>query len=184
MKRTHGGFRRWLVVPMLGAVVACRGDEPRMAQAEPDTVPPMGMVDVDPEALPAGVDRETLVEQADALDRQAMELRTHIATMRQISPRMAVTVMQEHESHVRALADRVRELRAALPVPDAELPQLLGMNPDEYRVMMEEALTAGAEINRMRATDEDTIRDQMPGHLDRLERIAGQMEHAAASLRR
>jgi hypothetical protein len=185
MKRSLDRLRGWIAVSLLGVVVvACRADEPRMADVEPDTMPPIGRVEVPEAALPAGVDQQTLRVQADALDRQAMELRTHIATMRQISPRMAVTVMQEHESHVQALAERVRELRAALPVTDAELPQLLGMNPDEYRVMTEEALVAGLEISRMRTAGEDVIREQMPGHLDRLERIAGQMEHAAASLRR
>jgi hypothetical protein len=170
----------------LGLTVAlgCRGDEPRMAEAPPDTLPPVGRVETTDRALPAGIAAETVRREADQLDRHVMELRTHIATMRQISPRMAGTVMQEHASHVRALGERVQAQRAALPVPDAQLPILLGMSGDEYRVMLEEVRIAAAEVSELQRGTEDQIRETMPGHLDRLERVAGQLEHAAASLRR
>jgi PHD/YefM family antitoxin component YafN of YafNO toxin-antitoxin module len=155
-----------------------------MADTPPDTLPPLGEMEVAQADLPPGVDRATLRQQADALDRTVTELRSHIATMRQISPRMAATVMDEHESHVRAAAQRVGEMRGALPVTDAQLPELIGMSPDEYRVLMEEAQLASTEIAQLRTADEERIREQMPGHLDRLERVAGQMEQAAAAMRR
>jgi hypothetical protein len=167
----------------LALLAGCRGDEPRLAQTPPDTTPPLGEVVTRPPQA-AGLTPEVRRREADELDRQVMELRRHIATMRQISPAMAGTLMEEHASHVRAIAERVRAQREQLPVDDEVLQQIIGMNPDEYRVLLEEVELAGAEVAVMRRADEDAVARQLPGHLDRLERISGQLEHAAAALRR
>jgi hypothetical protein len=169
---------------VLLAAVACRADEPHLAEIPPDTLPPIGRVEVPAAELPAGVDPEALRREADALDRHVVELRAHIASMRLAPAPQAAGVMETHEARVRALGDRVQQQRAALPVADGELARLLGMSPDEYRLMLEEVRTAGAEVAEMRGADETAIRQRLPGHLDRLERIAAQLEHGAAALRR
>lgn len=169
---------------VLSCIVAggCRQDEPRLADTPPDTTPPLGQMA--PSAPAAGVEADRLRAEADALDRHVMELRTHIGTMRQISPAMAGTVMEQHAAHVRVLSERIRDQRAGLPVQDGALPTLLGMSEEEYGVMVEEVQRAMQEVEAFAGGDESTVRDQLPGHLDRLERIAGQLEQGAASLRR
>jgi len=185
MSGDQARLRLWILIGLLGGFnLGCREDGSRGMIARPDTLPPIGEIRVTDAALPGGVNEAVLRSQADELDRHVTQLRGHIGTMRQISPRMAATVMQEHETHVRAIAERIQLQRRALPVPDHELSGLLGMNPDEYRVLMEESQIAAAEVVQLRTADETTIREQMPGHLARLDRIAGQLEHAAAALRR
>jgi hypothetical protein len=166
------------------ALAGCRADEPRLAETLPDTAPPIGRVAAGMPAGDSGVEPEQLRQQADALDRQVMELRTHILTMRQLSPAMAANVMDEHAAHVRAVAERVAEQRVALPAPDRELPMLMGMSPDEYGVFVEEIQLASAEVAEMQRGDEATVRARLPGHLDRLDRLAGQLEQAATHMRR
>jgi hypothetical protein len=180
-----GGSTARAIASLLVVLTAtgCVPDEPLFEGVEADTLPPFGEVVAEAPAA-HGIDREVLRRNADQMDRHALELRQHVGVMRQISPRMAGTVMEEHTAHVRALGERVREQRAALPVPDERLPELLGMSPDEYRVMLEEVETAAVEVAELQAADEALIREQLPGHLDRLDRIAAQLEHGAASLRR
>jgi hypothetical protein len=172
-----------LVALLLAALQGCGSDEPRLAGTPPDTTPPLGEV-AGSATVPATVDRGVLVREADELDRHVLQLRAHIATMRQLSPTMALALMPEHAAHVEAVAERIAAQRANLPVPDAQLPMLMGVGADEYGVMLEEVRAAHAELMEMRRGDEALVRERFPGHLDRLERLAGQLEHIAAGLRR
>jgi hypothetical protein len=168
----------------LPLAASCGRDEPRLADTMPDTLPPLGQVATDPAAPPVDVDVEVLRREADELDRHVLQLRAHIQTMRQLSPLMAGTVMAEHAAHVSAVRERNESLRATLSASDTRLQELLGMTADEYRVLIEEVETASSEVAEMQRGDEENVRARLPGHLDRLERIAGQMEQAAAHLRR
>jgi hypothetical protein len=169
---------------LLVALASCRADELRMADTLPDTAPPLGQVDP---AAPAGqthVDAAILRTEADSLDLHVIELRNHIMAMRQIAPAQLPTHLDQHAARVRSLAERIQQQRTNLPVPDAELPERLGMSRGEYDTMLEEVRIAGAEVNDMRGADEAAVRERLPGHLDRLERIAAQLEQGAAALRR
>jgi hypothetical protein len=165
----------------LPLAASCGPDEPRLADTLPDTLPPLGQVATAPHL---DVDVAVLRREADELDRHVLQLRAHIQTMRQLSPLMAGTVMAEHAAHVGAIRERTESLRAALSASDAHLEELLGMTADEYRVLVEEVETASSEVAEMQRGDEENVRARLPGHLDRLDRIAGQMEQAAAHLRR
>jgi hypothetical protein len=154
---------------------ACSPD-PRIEQTQmPDTLPPSGAVL--PEAAPA----------ANSADATARDLRDHLNRLRATPPPVAAP-LEEHGRRTQELLGRAEaDLRGMLEQASARPgggAGGLGMSPEAHSLALEEIGIARAEARELVGAAPEELRARLPGHLDRLERIAATLESAAAHLRR
>lgn len=161
--------------PCLGlvlALAACTADEPHVAREAPDTTLPLG------EASAARAEPGA-VRLADRLGETARELHEHARAMRVVPPPQAGEAMEEH---VRVLDDALRMMEQQVRAGGNDA--LQGATGERHRVVRDEIRTLRAEAEELRGASEDEVRARLPGHLDRLDRVAETMENMAAEVRR
>jgi hypothetical protein len=182
------GSMRWRCAAAAGAVLVvlagCGPDEPRLDGPLPDTLPPTG--EVSAHGAETGLDADTRLRHADALDGAVLRMRQHVAAMRALAPREAMPRLGDHAAQVESLVgevqERMRELGAE--ADPARMEQVLGVRPDHQRVLGDQMQTSRAEARELVSASEAQVRERLPGHLDRLEQLLGTLESAAAHLRR
>jgi hypothetical protein len=162
----------------LAVLLAGCSPDPRIERVEaPDTLPPVGEVDPGAERARPG----DVVGTADAGDATARELHDHVSRMRATPPPLA-SALEEHAARAEELLRRAeRDLQGMAGMAG---PAALGMSAEAHALVVEEIGIARAEARELSGTSEPAVRERLPGHLDRLERIATTLESAAAHLRR
>lgn len=153
--------------------IGCGSDQPAVVGEQLDTMPPIGEVAAE---IPAA-DEESMRRMADETDRIVIELRNHIARMRNAAtPAMRAGIAQ-HRAQVAAVMDLLER-------GDVSDSPRRGMSQDQIRILRDEMQTALREMEELTTRPAADFRRRMAGHLDRLERVAALLESYAADLRR
>lgn len=169
------------------ALSGCRPEEPREADDIPavteDTAPPgmtrdMADMHMDPAAMR---------RQAEQMDSAVVEMRQHVTAVRQAPPERWHEMMEEHGRRVSGMLgmmDRhLREMDMGMGMSDEQMGRMRGMSGEEHRSMVSEMETLRGEVDQLRTASEDEVRERLPEHLDRLERILSHMEEGARHMR-
>lgn len=187
MKRFAKGMI--VLVGVVGAGIgACADDE--------EEGPPMG--DVHGE-MPMGEPMEGMrgmqgmegmagmQRHAEEADSMASVLREHTGQMRELDAEQWHDRMGEHVrqvSQVLAVVDRqMREMDMGMGMSDEQMGQMMGMTGEEHRRMMDEMQAVRGELEQLQTASRDELRERMPDHLDRLERMVDMLEQSAGHMR-
>jgi len=185
--RTPGLFLAGTVLAL--TLSACAPDRPEPADEMPamgeDTVGGTGM----PGAMPGmQLDDAAMRRHAAEMDSMVVEMRQHVQEMRAAPPGEWHARMDQHAPRVSSMLGmmerQVREMDMGMNMSDAHMGQMMGMRQEEYRQMMEEMRVLRGEVEELQTAPEATVRERMPAHLDRLERMNAMMERSAAHMRR
>lgn len=168
-----------VVAGVLGAgISACAGD---------DETPPMG--DVQGE-MPMGEAMEGMTgmqRHAEEADSMASIVREHTGQMRGLDAEQWHDRMGEHVrqvSQMLALVDRqMREMDMGMGMSDEQMGQMMGMTGEEHRRMMNEMQAVRSELEQLQTASREEVRERMPDHLDRLERMVDMLEQSAGHMR-
>jgi hypothetical protein len=133
------------------------------------------------------MDHSAMQRHAHEADSAVAAMRGHVQQMRQLSAEQQHARVGEHVSHVSrmlSLMDRhMREMDHGMGMDDAQMGEMMGMTADEHRQMMEQMRTLRSEAERLQTASQAEIRQQMPGHLDRIESMLRMMEQSADHMR-
>ncbi len=176
-------YRQAAVLLALGfAVAGCRPDLPRDDGAPPQPVPPVEEGAIG--EVPA--DRAMLLRHAAEAEEMVVRMHEHVAFMNGLPPRSVPEHLPEHRrqiSELVALIERQVQEQAREP-GEARAVEMMGIRPDQYRVLREDMEAARAEVDYLQTASEQEVRERMPGQLDRLTRIVETLESASAHMRR
>lgn len=133
------------------------------------------------------MDREMMRRHAQEADSMASVMRQHVDRMRQLSPEQWHDRMGEHvgqASQMLGLMNRqMREMDMGMGMSDEQMGQMMGMSGEEHRGMMEEMRALRTDLEQLQTASPEQVRDRMPAHLDRLERMVETMEASAEHMR-
>jgi len=189
--RTSGLF----LVPAVLALTlsACAPDQPAPGDEMPamgtDTMGGAGMPGAMPGTMPGiQLDDATMRRNAAEMDSMVVEMRQHVQEMRAETPGEWHARMDQHAPRVSSMLGmmerQVREMDMGMNMSDGHMGQMMGISQEEYRQMMEEMRILRGEVEELQTAPEATVRERMPAHLDRLERVNTMMERSAAHMRR
>jgi hypothetical protein len=163
----------------IGACDGRSGDPPvdDMSDGMPMDAPMQGM----PE-------REGMMQRhAQEADAMAASIREHVQEMRQLQPEQWHERMGEHVGQVSRMLGlmnrQMREMDMGMGMGDEEMGRMMGMTGEEHRRMMEDMQALRAEVEALQTASRDEVRERMPAHLDRLDRMADMMEESARAMR-
>lgn len=164
---------------------ACR-EEPQPEVQQP--MPAGQAMEGSPAADPVPgmhMDAGMMRRHAEEMDQMTTEMRPHLAQMRQLQPAEWHARMGEHAGRVsRMLTLMERQMREMRMGMDAEhMGQMMGMSGEEHRQMMSDMQALRAEVEQLQTASGAEVRQRMPAHLDRLERMVQMMEQSAAHMR-
>lgn len=112
------------------------------------------------------------VEEADSM---ASVMREHIRRMRGLPAEQWHDRMDEHVGQVSqmlALVNRqMRDMDMGMGISDEQMGEMMGMTGEEHRQMMDEMQSLRSELEQLQTASRDEVRERMPRHLDRLERM-------------
>jgi len=168
---------------------ACAPDRPEPADEMPamdrDT---MGGTAV-PGAMPGmQLDDAAMRRHAAEMDSMVVEMRQHVQEMRATPPGEWHARVEQHAPRVSSMLGmmerQMREMDRGMNMSDPQMGQMMGMSQEEYRQMLDEMRALRGEVEELQTAPEATVRERMPAHLDRLERMNAMMERNAAHMRR
>ena len=179
-------IRMILVAGLLGAGMgACAGGEdtpPLGDDVHGET--PMGESMEGMEGMEGMTGMQRHAEEADSM---ASVVREHVRQMRGLAAEQWHDRMGEHVrqvSQMLALVNRqMREMDMGMGMSDEQMGQMMGMSGEEHRRMMEEVQALRTELEELQTASRDEVRERIPDHLDRLERMAGMLEQSAGHMR-
>ena len=141
---------------------------------------------------PMDTDREMMRRWAEELDRDASQLREHIATMRQLAPEQWHTRMDEHAGLLTGMLDRMYRrmgeigqmggMGMGMGMRMGDAGRMMGMSAEGHQEMHDLMEALRDDIEQLRAAAPTGMMERMPGHLDRLEEMARMMEESAAHM--
>jgi hypothetical protein len=183
--------RRWIVrtamaLALGGGLAGCGGgaEPPPPAQdtaAATGAAGTEGMAGHDMGAM--HMDPAVMQRHAQEMDSTVAEMRRHVQAMRQAGAAQWHARMGEHAPRVArmlSLLDRqMREMDMGMGMDDAHMGEMMGMSAEEHRRMMEEMQALRADVEQLQTASEAEVRQRMPEHLDRLERMLQWMEQSA-----
>jgi hypothetical protein len=190
MKRTNPTARTALVVLLASALAACGGasDGPPPSQ---DDAPATGMAGM--EGMPARdmgamqTDPATMRRHAQEMDSMVAEMRQHVQAMRQLEPDEWHARMGEHAPRVGGMLGMIdrqmREMDMGMGMGAEQMGRMMGMTAEEHRRMLDEMQTLRTEAEQIQTAPAAQLRERMPDHLDRLDRMMATMEQSAAHMR-
>lgn len=124
---------------------------------------------------------------AEEADSMASVMRDRIRQMRGLSPEQWHDRMGEHVrqvSHMLSLVNRqMREMDMGMGMSDQQMGQMMGMTGEEHRRMMEDMQALRSGLEQLQTASRDDVREHMPDHLDRLERMVEMLEQSAGHMR-
>jgi hypothetical protein len=130
---------------------------------------------------------EMMQRHAQEADAMASSMRQHIGQMRQLTPEQWHERMGEHVGQVSQMLGlmnrQMGEMDMGMGMSDEEMGRMMGMSGEEHRRMMEEMRALRADVEQLQTASRDEVRERMPAHLDRLERMVEMMEASAEAMR-
>lgn len=174
--RRYGSAMITLAAVLALGIGACGGEE----------TPPMG--DVHGE-MPAGgmVDAAMMRRHAQEADSMISVMRQHLSSMRQLPAEEWHDHMGEHVGHASGMltlmSRQMGEMDMGMGMSDEHMGQMMGMSAEEHRQMMDEMQALRRELEQLQTASRDQVRERMPAHLDRLERMIETMEESAEHMR-
>jgi hypothetical protein len=190
MRQNTGVLRIALAMILCGGIAACgdRSDEfqPVEDTAPTATMPGMeGMPGAGPGAM--GMDPAMMERYSQGMDSTAAEMRRHVQEMRAAPPEQWHARMQERApqaTEMLGMMDRhMRGTAMGMGMTQEQMAARMGMSAEERSQMLDEIQALREEAERFRTAPEAEVRQQMPAHLDRMERMIQRMEQAAAQMR-
>lgn len=186
MHRRHNGLIALAAVVGLG-LGACGGGEeaPPMGDVNGE-VPAGGREGMEPtEGMP--MDAGMMLRHAEEADSMASTLRQHIDRMRQLPAEVWYDQMGEHVSHASRMLTlmhrQMREMDMGMGMSDEHMGEMMGMSGQEHRNMMDQMQALRTDLEQLQTATVEQVRELMPAHLDRLERVVGMVEESAEHMR-
>lgn len=140
-----------------------------------------------PAEEPTHPDSAMTRRHAEELDAAVTGMREHVRSVRQASPDQWHARVGEHAPRVARMLGTVErqmlELDMGIGMSDEEMGEMMGMGAEDYRATMEEIKALRSEVEQLQTAPEPAVRQRMPEHLERVERILGVMERTAAHMR-
>lgn len=183
MKRFAKGML--VLVGVLGAgISACAGDEDTPPMGDVHGEMPMG----EPMEGMQGMEGMTGMQRhSEEADSMASVMGEHIQQMRALAAEEWHDRMGEHVRQVSQMLSLVnrqmREMDMGMSMSDEQMGQMMGMTGEEHRRMMDEMQALRTELEELQTASHDEVRERMPDHLDRLERMAEMLEQSAGHMR-
>jgi hypothetical protein len=177
---------RMAAVLVLGAGLAgCAGGAETPPAAQDTTPAPTGSAGIpgrDPGAM--HMDVAMMDRHAQEADSMVSAMRAHVDQMRQLPPEQQHARIGEHVrqvSEMLSMMDRhMREMGPGMPMDHAHMAEMMGMSTDDHGRMMEQKQTLRTEAEQLQTAPQPEVRQRMPEHLDRLERMLRMMEEHMA----
>jgi copper/silver efflux system protein len=167
-------------------ISACepRGGDPPMGDMH-DDMPMDAPMDPSMEGMPG---MEGMMQRhADEADAMGTSVRQHVQEMRQLPPEGWHDRMGEHVGQVSRMLSlmtrHMREMDMGMGMSDEEMGRMMGMTGEEHRRMMEDMQALRAEVETLQTASRDEVRERMPAHLDRLDRMADMLEASGRAMR-
>lgn len=176
-------LRSWLAVMAVAMLAGACAREQEPAPATDDAMQDMpGMHDM------AGMPVDTAMMRRHAAEAQALagRLRTHVREMRALPREQWHERMGEHAGSVSAMMTlmtrQMREMDMGMGMDDEHMGRMMGMTGAEHRRMLDEMQALRSEAEELQTASAALVRERMPAHLDRVERMIEMLERSAAHM--
>lgn len=139
---------------------------------------------------PMDADRAIIRRWAEEMDRDASQLREHVATMRQLAPEHWHTRVDEHASLLTRTLDRMDQRMAemrhmgemGMGMGMGGVGMVMGMSTARHQEMIDLMETLRDDLQQLGVAAPAEVMERMPAHLDRLEEMVRMMGEAAAHM--
>lgn len=180
----------WMIVVagvLAAGISGCAGDEdaPPMGDVHGDM--PMGEPMQGMQGMEGMEGMRGMQRHAEEADSMASVMREHI---RQTRGRPAEQWYDRMDEHVRQVSQmlslvnrQMREMDMGMGMSDEQMGEMMGMTGEEHRRMMDEMQAVRSELEQLQTASRDEVRERMPDHLDRLERMVDMLEQSAGHMR-
>jgi hypothetical protein len=185
MKRTLPALPYLALAGLVTLGVAACGGGTDTPAADRDTV---AVVAPGPDTAPmhgAGAmhtDAAMMERHAQEADSMAAAMRGHVQQMRQLSAEQQHDRIGAHVLRVSQMLNHMDRQMREMGMGPEHTGEMMGMSDEDHRRMMEEMRTLRTEAERLQIATAAQLREQMPQHLDRLERMIRMMEQSAAHM--
>lgn len=127
-----------------------------------------------------------MARHAQEADSMTAVMRQHVQQMRQLPPEQWHDRMEEHVTRVSQMLNlmnrQMREMDMGMDMGHERMSEMMGMSGEEHRRMADEMQALRSDLEQLQTASGDQVRDRMPDHLDRLDRMLEMMERAAAHM--
>jgi len=162
------------------ALTACpepgAGPDDRTVDADRNGMQMDGMQGMD-------MDHGAMQRHAEELDEATDRMRAHLQEIGSAPP---AEWPERVDGHVREVSGflslmrrQMREMDMGMGMDHEHMGEMMGMGAHEHHQMMEDMEALRAELESLQVASPAEVRDQMPEHLYRLERVVGMAEQSA-----
>lgn len=175
-------LRSFAVLTTLAILAACGANDAADRADQAATDPDMdAMTGQDMGTMP--VDSAMMQRHAAEMDSIVVELRAHVAGMRQLAPGEWHARMERHAPLVARLLGmmerQMSEMDMGMNMDAAHMGAMMGMSADEHGAMLQGLAALRADVEQLQTATRADVQAQMPPHLDRLERMVEVLEQSA-----
>lgn len=170
----------------LGAMACGGGEDAPAGDAHGDM--PMGQPMEGMEGMHGAEDMSAMMTRhAQEADSMATVVRQHAQELRQLPADEWHERMGEHVTRVSQMLNlmnrQMREMDMGMGMSDDQMGEMMGRTGEEHRGMMEEMRALRTDLEQLQTASRDEVRDRMPDHLERLERMVDMLEASARHMR-
>jgi hypothetical protein len=175
-------LRSFAALITVAILAACGANDAADRTDETATDPGMdAMAGHDMGTMP--MDSAMMQRHAAEMDSMAVELRAHVAGMRQLAPGEWHARMNRHAPLVARMLGmmerQMSEMDMGMNMDAAHMGAMMGMSADEHGTMLQGLDALRAEVEHLQTATRADVQAQMPAHLDRLERMVEVLEQSA-----
>lgn len=179
MKHIRIGAVAFIGLLGLGAAACGGGDDPPVGDVHGEM--PMGEPMEGMSGMQAGMaDMQRHAEEADSV---SSAMREHVRQMRALAPGQWHDRMGEHVTRVSGMLAMMNrhmgEMDMGMGMGDDEMGRMMGMTGEEHRRMMEDMQALRADLEQLQTASREQVRERMPDHFDRLERMVEMLGESA-----
>jgi hypothetical protein len=170
-----------LAILLVGTVLAGCGRDTE-APPQRESMPPAGEMGM------GGMHEDTAMmhRHGQEMDEMAATMRQHMQSMQEMQPEHMHERMDEHASTIdrmNTMMDRqMQERQMGRGMDHDAMGRMMGISAEEHQQMVDEMRTLHSEAEQLRAASPDEVRQRMPGHMDRMQRMLQMMERSATHM--